>query len=141
MAYVAVVYEGNIVRLIQVGEGGIWTRERAWDVRRLAMIYAARHTRSGALVRSHKVLQNRDIYTGRFRKGFNIVAGGPEAPYAPFVHGGTAGNGAGWIYPRTKKAMRLPAGGGYGPLVRKRVHGQKGDPWLREAGEAVAHRY
>jgi hypothetical protein len=136
MAYVAVVYEGNIIRLIQVGEGATWTRERAWDIRALAVLRAP--MRSGRLKSSHKVLQNRDIFTGRYRKGFNIVA---DARHAAWVHGGTAGGRGGWIYPRSRGAMVLPAGGGHPRLVRKRVHGQNGQPWLREAGEAIAHRY
>lgn len=138
MAYIAIVYEGNIVRLIQVGEGAQWTLARARDTKKLAEIYASAHTRSGRLVRSHKVAQNRDIYTGRFRKGWNVYN---DAPYAAAVHGGTAGKGSGYIYPKRGKAMVLPPGNGYPRLVRKRVHGQEGDAWLRDAGEAIAHRY
>lgn len=134
MAYVAVVYENNIVRLIQVGEGSTWTRQRAWEIRALAVRWAP--GRSGRLKASHKVAQNRDIYTGRFRKGFNIYA---DARHAAWVHGGTEDRG--WIHPTRGKAMVLPAGGGYPRLVRKRVRGQRPQPWLRDAGEFVARRY
>jgi hypothetical protein len=137
MAYIAIVYESNIVRMIQIGDGATWTRDRAWEIRRYAVIYAPQGT-TGRLKRSHKVFQNRDIFTGRFRKGFNILA---DARHARWVHDGTANEGRGWIRPRTKRAMRLPAGGGYPTLIRKRVRGQKPNPWLRRAGELVARRY
>jgi hypothetical protein len=137
MAYVVTVYEGNIVRMIQVGDGATWTRQRAWEIRQLAVIRAPLGL-TGELKAKHRVEQNRDVYTGRYRKGFNIVA---DARHAAAVHGGTAANGTGYIYPKTKKALAIPAGNGHGPKVVRRVRGQRANPWLRRAGETVAKRY
>lgn len=140
------VYDGNIVRLIQVGDGKRWIKRTAEKIEGTARLIAPRRT--GALVKSHRVQQERGP-GGRFATGFSISA---NTYYARWVHEGTGlfGPKRGYIYPRRGRAMVIPAHrlkfppaprrkGGEAPtrLVVKRTRGQQAKPWLQTAADTV----
>lgn len=85
---------------------------------------AARHNRTGALVRS--------IYKRRIDGGQAWELGHDPrvAPYALFVHWGTRAH---LIKPRRKKALRWPAGGAFAFAKGVKHPGTKADPWLVRA--------
>lgn len=80
---------------------------------------AARHNRSGALVRS--------IFKRREAGGWFIGHDPNIAPHARFVHWGTRPH---LIVPKRKKALRWPSGGRFF-FARKVNHpGNRSDAWL-----------
>lgn len=78
------------------------------------------------------------IYSGvSFRPRRNIVEVGARAPYAVYVHEGTANNGAGYIYSNSGRPMPIKRAGfvlGYADQVR----GQKANPFLVDGYNTVA---
>lgn len=90
---------------------------------------AAKHNKSGALVRS---VYLRRLSPDAFEVGHDLQ----HAPHALFVHWGTKPH---VIRPKNRKALRWPAGGRF--VFAREVHhpGYKGDPWLvRAAARAPA---
>lgn len=129
------VYYGNIRGLYRRdGPGGGWIYRVSRDMMREAKVAAPK--RSRALVNAHSITRGRGV--NQYAATYNVVN---SADHAEYVHFGTAGNGAGWIYPSSKRALVLPARSGYGRVVAKRVHGQKANPWLDDACTRVAIRY
>lgn len=132
MAHRVVVFEGNIARLIQVGDGKRWIKRKADKIKRTAVMIAP--IRSGRLKRSHRVDQNRDAL-GRFQTGFKISA---TAPHARYVHEGTTGP----IRSRSGKMLKLPGRNPRRPARWRSaastrvwsVKGQRANPWLEVAG-------
>jgi hypothetical protein len=86
--------------------------------------------RSGALRRS---IQSDRVGTNQYGCRFSVYS---FALHAKFVEEGTAGNGAGWIYPEVRDGLRVhPAWGGYPISVQPRVHGQEAKPFMRRGLE------
>lgn len=128
--------------------------QTAEDVEEIAEAGAAKHNKTGALVRS--------LYLRRIADGFEIGHDLQHAPHAVFVHWGTEPHvirpRAGGVYKsytksdgrstrtgvtkggRERTMLRWPvAGGADGFAFAKKVHhpGYKGDPWLiRAAADA-----
>lgn len=70
--------------------------------------------------------------------GNNIWATvGTSVEYAPFIHDGTANNGAGWIYPRRALFLRFTPKGGNAVVFAPRVRGIKATPFLKDAVDAL----
>lgn len=88
---------------------------------------AAKHNRSGALVRSVFLRRTGDL---SFEVGHDLQV----APHALFVHWGTNPH---VIRPKNKKMLRWPAGGKF--IFARKVHhpGYKGDPWMVRAAARV----
>lgn len=128
------IYYNEIRGLFRTnGEGGRWLYRVS-----VAMINEARReapSRSGQLKRAHRLTRGR---ANQYAATFHIVN---ESDHADFVHGGTAGNGAGYIYPTSSSRLTLPPGGGFPAIAARRVHGQKANPWLDRACTRVAMRY
>lgn len=116
------------------GPGGGWIYRVSRDMMREAKADVPKRTR--ALMNAHSVTRERGVnqYAATYK-----VSNSSE--YAEYVHEGTARNGKGWIRPRGGKGLALPAGGGYGRLVLKKVRGQEANPWLDNACTRVAIRY
>ena len=90
---------------------------------------AAKHNRSGAMVRS---VYLRRIGTMAFEVGHDLQ----QAPHAIFVHWGTRPH---VIRPKNKKALRWAVGGVFRFARMVRHPGYAGDPWLvRAAARAPA---
>jgi hypothetical protein len=66
-----------------------------------------------------------------------VLAGGLEAPYARYVHQGTAADGLGYIYPTSSPYFRTFEHRGRLYHRAKRVHGQRANPFLVEATRDV----
>ncbi len=58
---------------------------------------------------------------------------GTKVSYAEFIHGGTAGNGAGFIYPRRATMLRFKPKGGTGFVFARKVRGIKATPFIADA--------
>ena len=137
-----VVYESQLDAMFQPGGTGVryantQAREVASDARSNAPV------RSGELSRFIRAVPSRS--TGKRSVRSSVRSG---ARHSLWVHEGTAGDGAGYIYPARKRAMKLPPGGPTyhgGPSTSrhmgqkfkamrlKKVRGQKGNPFLRQA--------
>ncbi len=131
--YTVMVFQGNIVRLIQIGDGATWIRAQAWEIRAAAVMLAP--NRTGTLAASHIVLQNRDVYTGRFQKGYSISA---NTYYAGWVAKGTGLYGPRHmiIKPRPpKKAFKIRDG--TKPRLIRKSRGQRPNNWLERAARMV----
>jgi hypothetical protein len=135
MPYRVVIFDWNIVALIQTGDGATWIRSQAWEIRRWAAVYAP--NRTNTLAGSHVVSQNRDRYTGRFQKGFTISA---TAYHAKFVAFGT-----GLYGPKHKKIVKkksMVIRDGRKPRFIRASRGQRPDNypgkiWLERAAETA----
>lgn len=129
------IYYNNIRGLFRSsGPGGRWIYRVSVE-----MINAARAeapSRSGGLKRAHRITRGRGA--NQYAATFHIEN---TAEHAEWVHGGTAGNGLGWIYPARGARLRLPAGNGFPASRPRRVHGQKENPWLDRACTQIAMRY
>ena len=100
--------------------------QTAEDVEELAEAGAAKHNKTGALVRS--------LYLRRIADGFEVGHDLQHAPHAVFVHWGTKPH---VIRPKNKKTLRWPSGGAFSFARSARHPGYKGDPWLvRAAAQA-----
>lgn len=100
--------------------------QTAEDVEEIAEAGAAKHNKTGALVRS--------LYLRRIADGFEIGHDLQHAPHAVFVHWGTKPH---VIRPKNKKTLRWPSGGAFSFARSARHPGYKGDPWLvRAAAQA-----
>lgn len=100
----------------------------AVDIEDMAEAGAARHSKSGALIRSLE----------RRREGADWLIGhdGQHAPHALFVHWGTKPHK---ILPKKKKALRWSAGSFFKFAKGVNHPGYKGDPYFaRAAREAPA---
>ena len=137
-----VVYESQIDAMFQPGGEGVryantQARDVASDARSLAP------ERSGELRRFIRAVPSRSTGKRSVRSSVRSAA-----RHSLWVHEGTAGDGAGYIYPARKRAMKLPPGGPTyhgGPstsrhmgqkfkaMKLKKVRGQKGNPFLRQA--------
>lgn len=107
--------------------------------------------RSGRMVNS--IQANRPSRTGPYQNMARVFV---KVGYGFFVHEGTAGNGAGYIYPKNGKYLaipRVPGGSVSGGTLRSawkkgrrkgskaakpyftavRIHGQQANPFLAEA--------
>lgn len=100
----------------------------AEDIEELVEAAAAKHNKTGALVRSIFARPNSD--GTEWTVGHDLQA----ARHALFVHWGTKPH---VITPKKKKILRWPSGGKFA-FARKAKHpGYKGDPWLvRAAAQA-----
>ena len=100
--------------------------QTAEDVEELAEAGAAKHNKTGALVRS--------LYLRRIADGFEVGHDLQHAPHAVFVHWGTKPH---VIRPKNRKTLRWPSGGAFSFARSARHPGYKGDPWLvRAAAQA-----
>lgn len=136
--YKVTVLRGNIITLIQSGDGNRWTHDTAKKIERLARSTAP--FRTGRLSRSHVTLPTTG--TNSYVKVYRVSA---LAPYGVYVHQGTGihpPGGRGMII--APRGMKLP---GPNPNVRRsgerstviyRSKGQRSKPWLANAAEAVA---
>lgn len=133
------VYDNRISGLIRTGEGNRWTRGKANEIKRQAVMTVP-IGRTYRLAVSHGVEQSRDAL-GRFSTGYSVYN---DAPHAAFVHGGTGIHGPRGtmiIYSRPVGPIWNPAAKRGGRMVYIRSSkGQVGQPWLREAAETVLAR-
>ncbi len=129
--YRVTVYDAKIVSLVQVGDVARWTRETAKEVERVARVLAPKRTMR--LANSHVTLPT--LGSNQYQKRYRISA---MAPHAHFVHGGTG------IYGPTHAPIDVgkPMGPipGPGPRYIRRSMGQRAQPWLERAAEAVGRR-
>ena len=133
VSHVVVVYNSRIVRLIQYGEGNRWNKSKAEQIKSMAVLLAPK--RSGRLAASHGVEQNRNAM-GQYQTGHYVFA---DAPYARYVHDGTGLYGPHGRVINIGKRMGPIPGGGVGGLPRfiRSSRGQRPQPWLQQAADAV----
>lgn len=116
------------------GPGGRWIYKVS-----VAMINEARAeapSRTGGLKRAHRITRGRGA--NQYAATFHIEN---TAEHADWVHGGTAQNGTGWIYPHGDFLLVPSRRGAKTKTRRARVHGQRENPWLDRACTRVAIRY
>lgn len=116
-------------KLLQIGSGPAFRAlaATAEDAQDYAKGQAAKHNKTGALVRS---VYLKRLGTDAFEVGHDLQ----HAPHALFVHWGTKPH---VIRPKKKAVLRWPSGGSFA-FARKVHHpGYKGDPWMvRAAAQA-----
>lgn len=88
----------------------------------------AHSTRTGALSRGIRV------DTRKLRKGHIVQRLRSTANHTVYYHEGTAEKGTGYIYPTSSKALAFTSQGQH--WVRRKVRGQKGNPFLMNAARA-----
>jgi len=123
MAYRVVVFDRNIVSLVQTGQGARWIHRKAKDVESTARRLAPK--RSGRLAASHVTLPTRG--SNQYQKVYRVSA---QAYYAAWVHQGTTGP----IRPRIKRKLKVPNRGRPGFRLLPSVNGQPAKLWLARAG-------
>lgn len=140
--YRVTIYRRNIAGIFRTnGEGGRWIYRVS-----VAMMREARKgapARTGSLRDAHRI--SRDHGANQYAATFNVSN---VAEHAEWVHGGTAGKGTGYIYPKQEvnsdgnySRLVIPAGNGYRKISALKVKGQKPNPWLDEACARIAIRY
>lgn len=121
--YRVVIYDRNIVSLIQVGEGQRWIHSKAKAIERTARAIAPKRT--GRLAASHVTVPTRG--TNQYQKLYRISA---QSYYAQWVHDGTGPR----IYPKRKRRLKVPNRGRPGFRLLPSVNGQPAKLWLARAG-------
>lgn len=132
---VRVVIYGSAITAMSLPGGMIfrWTARRIDEVEQIAQATAPKRTgRMAASITTDK----RNI--GRPRHVVMTV--NADSP-AAWVHEGTAGGGAGFIYPTHSRKLHVqPAWGGWPESLQDRVRGQRPQPWLANSLRAVMTR-
>lgn len=132
MAYQTRVLRGNIITVIQAGDGERWNRGFAKRIENRARMIVKKRTRR--LEHSHVTLKaaGSNQYVNRYRVS-------AMAPHGVFKHNGTG------IYGPTGRVIRRPGGGAMGPISNigtprfiRASKGQQGDRWLARAAEIEA---
>lgn len=127
MPYRVVVYETQLVSLIQAGEGARWIRSKAKAIEARARVLAPRRT--GRLASSHVTLPTKG--TNQYQNVWRVSA---MAPYAVYVHEGVPKR----IKPKKGRFLKVPVAPGANRfLLLKSVRGQKPQPWLEAAARDV----
>lgn len=126
---------GAIASLFQNGgEVMTFTRRVTNQIKDAAIIEAPLGA-SGSIKRSHRVFVTPSTVYGCHGTLRN------DSLHGAFVHGGTAGNGAGYIFP-THGPRLGPFPGLSGTLIMPdKVRGQRANPWMRRAARQVMLRY